>query len=859
MVNKNIVWYCFILVLIFHRSEAQIPFPSLHYYLPEIEYDQSIPTPEKYFGFQVGEWHLDHDKVVSYFKTLDALSERLEIAEYGKTHEKRSLIVAMISSPKNMKDKEKIKKYNEELSLGKAGIDLKMPLVLSQGHSIHGNELSGMHASVLAAYYLVAGKSKEVEKIIDNLFILLDPSLNPDGSQRFSTWVNSHKSENAVTDPQSREFSETWPGGRYNHYWSDLNRDWLFLVHPESRGRIRLLKEWNPSVLGDHHEMGTNNTYFFQPGVPSQNNPDTPEQNFELTEEISAFHAKAFDALGSLYYTKYNFDDYYYGKGSTYSDAIGAIGILFEQASSRGHAQASSRGILTFPFTIRNQLTTSLSTYEGMIALKEKLMTYKKNFLQEVHKKLDAEEVKGYVFTDADTEKLKKFLHILLQHGIEVYKADKTEKINNTLFNKESSYIVPLKQKKPILAKTIFEEVTDFKDSLFYDISGWTVTKAYGLTVEPLQSVEYNPDNLVIQLPAEGIKSGRYNDKTYAYLIRSGQYNLYASLYALQQRNIKTLVSHLDIPYDENDFSIVFPKGSIVIPVQLQTVSKDKLYEILHEISARNNVEIVAVQSGNSTSVSTLGHPLIIPLEKPEAAFIAGGGISPQSAGEIWFHFDQDLKMPATILDITSFSSATLNAYNTLILPSGSYNRMSESDINKLKEWVKNGNTLISIGNATRFLHSQKFISLKPKVKKTKNKPSGLYSEFTKENNSISINGTIFSIDIDKGHPLFFGFDTDKTYLLKADTLLYEPATNAYATPAKFSQNYLVSGYHAKQFSDIVPGSAAVTTHSSGRGKIICFHDNVLFRNYWIVGANMFNNALFFGNTIAPGTMERAE
>ena len=235
---------------------------------------------------------------------------------------------------------------------------------------------------MLYAYHLAALQGKEIEETLSKTIVLLDPCYNPDGLNRFANWVNVHKSKNLSADPANREYNEPFPRGRTNHYWFDLNRDWLPSQHPESQGRIKNFHEWYPNVLTDHHEMGTNSTYFFQPGIPSRTNPNTPEENQELTKKIANFHAKALDKIGSLYYSEESFDDFYYGKGSTYPDANGCIGILFEQASSRGHLQESINGLVSFPFTIRNQLTTSLSTLEADQILRKDLLDYQRRFYQ---------------------------------------------------------------------------------------------------------------------------------------------------------------------------------------------------------------------------------------------------------------------------------------------------------------------------------------------------------------------------------------------------------------------------------------------------------------------------------------------
>ena len=331
---------------------------ELSYYLPKgVKYDPAIPKPKDALGWGVGEWHVRHDQLVAYLKRVSAASDRMQIKVIGHTHEQRELLLLTVSSPANLARLEKIRKEHLKLSLpgSKPQPADEQPLVLYMGYNVHGDESSAGNSALLVAYHLAAAQGPEIDRLLANSVILLDPCLNPDGLNRFAQWANSHRGKNPVGDVNHREHHAVWPAGRGNHYWFDLNRDWLLLQHPESRARIKVFHEWRPNVHTDFHEMGGHSTYFFQPGVPERKNPLTPLENVRLTEVIAGYHAKALDAIGSLYYTEERFDDYYYGKGSTYPDIHGALGILFEQASSRGHLRESPHGEFNFAFTIRNQ------------------------------------------------------------------------------------------------------------------------------------------------------------------------------------------------------------------------------------------------------------------------------------------------------------------------------------------------------------------------------------------------------------------------------------------------------------------------------------------------------------------------
>lgn len=291
--------------------------PTLDYYLPkDVTYNKDIPTPEKILGYQVGQWHVTHDKLVEYMRALAEASDRITIETRGTTFETRPLILLTITSAKNHQNLDQIRKDHVALTDNDNTNISQMPAVVYQGFSIHGNEPSGSNAALVAAYYLAAAQGPKIESLLNDVVILFDPSLNPDGLQRFAYWANTNRNMNLTADPNDREYSEVWPGGRTNHYWFDMNRDWLPVQLPESRARIETYHQWLPNILTDHHEMGTNSTFFFQPGVPERVHPLTPKKNQELTLDIAQYHIKALDNIGSLYYAQESFDDYYYGKGS---------------------------------------------------------------------------------------------------------------------------------------------------------------------------------------------------------------------------------------------------------------------------------------------------------------------------------------------------------------------------------------------------------------------------------------------------------------------------------------------------------------------------------------------------------------
>ena len=831
---------------------------GMEYYLPKGEYDPSIPTPKDILGYDIGEWHVTHDQLVTYLKALDEASDRIEMIEYARSHEHRPLYTVMISDPSNLARKEDIRQAHLQLADHSVSdkVDTKnLPAVLYQGYTIHGNEASGANAGLVNAYYLAAGRSAEVKNTLKNVLILMDPCYNPDGLNRFASWANTHKGKTLVSDPASRELNEVWPRGRTNHYWFDLNRDWLLLTHPESQGRINVFHQWKPNVLTDHHEMGTNSTFFFQPGIPSRTNPNTPQLNQDLTEKIGTYHAAALDSIGSLYYTKASFDDYYYGKGSTYPDANGGIGILFEQASSRGHLQESSNGLLSFPFTIRNQFVTSLSTQKATASMRNELIEFKRNFFKKQNKAAKASKIKGYLITDQDEVKMANFHRILTSHKVDMYGLSRDERADGKQFSKENSYYVPMDQNQYLMVKTIFEKVRSFPDSLFYDVSAWTLPLAFDLTyAETTKNIKGGKKITVLTPKGNVFKI----DNAYAYILDWKSYNAPAALYQVMDAGLRSKVINKEFALASGNGRQQFDQGDVVIPVQGQSIDREVMESELERISKEYNVNFYGVSTGWADNNMTLGNPQVDILEKPSVAMIVGEGVTSYDAGEVWHHLDQRYNIPLTMLDKRQLFRANMDRYNTLILVNGRYNDIRDSELEKIQSWVNRGGNLILFRSAIDWAISKDMIELK-KTKNKKDSATGnkAYKMSSSSSGAGVLGGAIFGAKMDLSHPLCYGYDNESISLFRRGTTLYDMPDNNYATPVIYNSRPVESGYIPRGFDKKAANKPAVTVHRSGSGKVICFQDNLLFRGYWYGGNKMFGNAVFFSSVISGRTMAR--
>ncbi|MBT8294342.1 MAG: zinc carboxypeptidase, partial [Eudoraea sp.] len=688
--------------------------------------------------------------------------------------------------------------------------------------------------------YLAAAQGPEINELLNNLVILMDPSYNPDGLQRFAYWANTNKSINLNSDNNEREYHEVWPGGRTNHYWFDINRDWLPVQLPESRARIETFHKWLPNILTDHHEMSTNATFFFQPGEPTRVHPLTPVMNQELTAEIGSYHAKALDNLGSLYYSEERYDDYYYGKGSTFPDVNGGIGILFEQASSRGHIQDTENGTLTFPFTIRNQFTTAMSTVEAAKNMRVKILSYQNEFYRNMRNEAAKSRTKAIVFGDnKDAAKTWHLAEILNRHKINFHELSADATIRGKSFKKENSYVIPMNQKNHRLIKAMFEKRTTFTDSLFYDISAWTFPLAFNVDYAEVESLTNAGAPITDFEPLTGNVSKQSN---YAYLFEWHEFYTPRALNKILLKGLRAKVAKSRFTLENNTYDY----GTIMIPVQNQVLSSKELYEFLKEVADDSKIKITAVNTGLSQGID-LGSNDFDPVKKQKVAIVVGRSIRSYDAGEIWHLFDTRYNMKITKIDMDYLNSVDLSPYTDIIMPRSTMKNSNDKTIaKKLNDWVKAGGTLIGYGNRANWFNEHKLMNLKFR-KDTLEAKDVSFEQKSDFRGAQVTGGAIFEADQDRSHPINFGYKNNKVSLFRNTNIYIEPDKDSYNNPIQYTNQPLQSGYISEENLEMIKGSVPFKVQKHGKGRVILFTDNTNFRAFWYGTNKLLMNAVFFG------------
>jgi len=819
-----------------------------YFFKDKAPFDASIPSPEEFLGYPIGQQHTRHDRIVAYLTKLAEVSDRATIYQYGKTHEHRPLVILTVTTAENQGNLDNLKQQHLEfVDADKNASNYDLPVFINLAYNVHGNEPSSSEAAMLTAYTMVASNSPEVMNYLKNAVIFIDPTINPDGRDRHSQWANQYQANPLVSDGQDAEHNEAWPRGRTNHYWFDLNRDWLLAVNPESRGKLKWYHEWYPNVVTDFHEMGTNSSYFFEPMKPNASlDPIMPKENYEdLNDLFAGYFKEALDSIGSFYFTKEAFDGTYPGYGSSYPDLQGALALLFEQASSRGHLQETDYGKITFPFTIRNQYVSSIATVKAAVENRTTLRKYQQKFFKTAESERVATGFSGYEFGDAhDMNRNKAFIDKLLIHKIKVYKSG-------------SKFVVPMKQPQRRMVQNIFESYDKYRDSVYYDASAWSVANFYNMQHRGLRS-----NNLGQEITTTDglINVDKINKAEYAYIMDWDDYNAPAALYHMQSKGLKASSAFKPFSINTSSGNKSFNYGSILIPISLQKKSPSEVYDIIKAAQDKFLVPIYGTNSGFSSKGIDLGSRNFQALKKTKAALLIGDGISSYEAGEVWHLLDTRMHMPITKLQINRFRNLKLDKYNTLVMVSGAYRQLDSVQQKKLKAWASNGNTLITIASASKWLVDKKLvkeelIKKQKDTSKTKDKKKEVkrlpYVDASENIGKEELGGAIFNVDLDLTHPLAFGYRTSVLPVYKNNEVFLKPSENAYSTVAKYTKDPHVDGYISPEnLKTYLKPSASLIVSPLGSGRAVMFADNPNFRGSWYGTNRLFLNALFLGNKI---------
>lgn len=820
--------------------------------LPKVQRIEKIQKPHEFYGFAIGSRHLRHDQVVDYLQYLADCSDRVAIESYGKTHGGRPLLVCAITSPENIAKLGAIRKARPELTTGKYQGELSGELlVMSMGYCVHGDEASGINAVPLLAYHLATAQDDATLDFLKHCIALIDPALNPDGTDRFANWANDNRGQIASPSPNDREHNQMWPGGRTNYYIFDLNRDWLPIVHPESQGRIKLFHSWKPNVVLDFHEMGGNSSFFFQPGELKSINPFSPKENLRLTRKFAAEHIEAMDKAGELFYSEENFDDFYIGKGSTYPDIQGSIGILFEQASSRGLRYANDRVSRHFRDTIANQLRLSLSSIRAANQQRESILRLQVDFFDNALKTAEKHEVKAYLLQGSPS-RLSAAVKTLKAHTVQVQSLKAEFEHAGKRYSPKDTVLISLSQPQHFLIRSVMETPQTFERNVFYDVSSWHFPSAFDLQMLELKQAipgdwklaNYDPKSLET---VHSDVSAEAAATAVAWAIPPVELQVPRVILALQQQGAQVRVTTLPCKVGNTEL----PEGTYVVLKQANRRLWSKLSESIAELSKRESIQALPIYSGSTVVGPDLGSDTLIDIPICKPLLVMGSGTSSYSAGSLWYFIDYRLRYPVDKVDVDRLSSVDLKDYTCVLLPEGAYSTLSDTATESLERYVKDGGTVVAIGSAIGTLQKKKLIkgsdasSDTSESTKDTSTASRRFADADDEAALESVAGAFFEVSVDATHPLAFGFPDNKIPVFRTSSRRYQTPANSYQLIARYDD--VIAGYVSKRNRQQLVGSAAAWVQPSGSGRYIMIADNPVFRGY-VRGAEKFLiNAMLIG------------
>ena len=807
-----------------------------------------LQSPDVFLRYEAGRQYTPHYIIVNYFKQAAAtMPQVMKLETYGQTNEGRELVIAIVSSPENFSRLEEIRKNNLRLTglLNDKPGDINAPAIVWLSYNVHGNEPSSSEAAMKTLYELLNPENARTKEWLKNTVVIIDPCLNPDGRDRYVNWFTQMEGRYADANPDSREHSEPWPGGRTNHYNFDLNRDWAWQTQVETRQRIIKYNQWMPQIHCDFHEQYPNNPYYFAPAAEPFHEAITPWQR-EFQSTIGKNHAKYFDANGWLFFTREIFDLFYPAYGDTYPTYNGAIGMTYEQAghSPGGLAIVKSDGdTLTLKERIDHHFTTSMSTIEVTSANASRVVKEFRNFFEESGSgKLS--DYKSYLVTSNSLGKLAPLKKLLSNNLIEFgnYSGQQVKGYNyfsgkeEIVEGEKYTMVIQANQPKATLIKVLFEPKSKLSDSATYDITAWSLPYVYGLKSYAIkENVNSNKKDETAVTPS--FSPGNH----YAYLINYNSFNSARILAALLRNNIRVYISEKDFETENQKYS----KGTMII---LKKGNEGKL-DLFKIIADRFSAEVNTVSSGFVDKGFDFGSEKVRFIKKPRVAMLTGNGVEASAAGEIWHLFEQQLDYPISLVNSGEISGLNWKNVDVLILPSGNYKFLSEKEGSAdLKSWVKQGGKIIAIENAALQLAGGDW-GLKIKKTEEERKDSTNYGNIKKyedrERDGIinNVPGAIFKVQLDNSHPLAFSYPA-YYFTLKQNDNLYEFAKDGWNVGI-LKKEMQVSGFVGSKAKDKIRDGTVMGVLPMGSGSIVFFADDPVFRSFWENGKMLLANAVF--------------
>lgn len=819
----------------------------------DVSYDASIPKPEDITGFQIGEIIYTPEMHHAYLRAVAAASDRVSVTEVGRSHFGRPILRVTTTSPANQARLEDIRQTQLSLMQSGAGpAPGDHPAVVQLTHGVHGSEASGYDSAAPLLYYLAAAQGPEIETLLNEVVINQIVLINPDGANRFAEWTNQHRANVPVADPQHREHFNEWPWGRTNHYWFDINRQWLPVTQPEAVALVSATHDWMPGIAADLHEMGRNSTYFFSPGPPDGLHPLLSQDGLELNLEMNSFLAGQLDSEGALYVSGEVFDDFYLGYGSSYPGLLGSVPYLFEQSSVRGLTQETEYGTLRYDDKVGQQARVAIALIEAGQARRTDLQAHMRSFFNESRRMAEADPVAGYVFTSPDRARIADFLDILAVHRLDVRALSQDLRANGRTFPAGESFYVPVNQDQYRIVKGFFETRIIEDKSEFYDVSGWTQPLAWDLDYAEVRSGLFSGEPSADSAGAFERAAPEPDRAPYVYVMEWDSYYAPRALYRLLDAGLIARVVPDETEVETTRGRVEPGRGAIVVPIAGQPLLADEIHAHMVHAAREDSVTVHAATTALTPTGSDLGGFALSNIEQPEVLLVSGRGTDVNSVGELWHMLDHQQAIPVSMIDQSELPRADLSRYTHILMTNGRYSDLDGDFAEALGDWISDGGVLLGIRGGARWAITHELSSatwLESEDGEDSAAEPAAYETLAAWDAEVSISGALFESRIDITHPLAFGYRDGVLPVHKIGVDGFAPSDNPFALVARYSDgDPLLSGYASEENREALAGAGVLHAERRGSGSVILLADNPVYRAYYRGSAKLVANALFFGD-----------
>lgn len=795
-----------------------------------------LKSPSEFLGYELGTEFTRHSDVVAYFEHVASQSNLVRYQDYGKTYERRRLTYAVISSEENLKNLEQHRTANLKNAGLLPGAASPDKTIVWLSYNVHGNEASCTEAAMNTIYELITNHTDYLENVI----VIMDPNVNPDGRDRYVNWYNQVRATPYNTSQDAAEHYEPWPAGRSNHYLFDLNRDWVWASQVETQQRLKVYNQWMPHIHVDFHEQFINNPYYFAPGAEPYHEMLTPWQR-DFQHTIGKNNAKYFDEEGWLYFTRESFDLLYPSYGDTYPLFNGAIGMTYEQA---GHGRAglgiiNDEGVeLTLTDRIAHHTTTGLSTIEVASKNASQLNSEFRKFFNN-----DDLKYKSFVL-QGNSDNIKALTELLDIHEISYgFTSDANvrgyhyQSGKNMTLKTDHALVVSTNQPKGKLVHVLFEPQTQLSTPVTYDITAWSLAYAFGLDAVAstrLVTAENEESAFVANQP---------NKNAAGYISKWNSVQDAQFMTTLLQEDIKVRFSEKELSFGGSEFG----RGSLII-TRSDNKNLEDFDNKLIAIANKHKRPLYASETSYADNLTDFGSQYVHLIKNKNVAILTGDGISSLNYGQLWHFFEKELNFSFTAIHTKHIANIQWSDYDVLILPDGNYKFVDDESFKMLDQWVSKGGRILAFQNAIELFNDKEGYDLKKNKDedKEKEKTGNLipYAEREKHSTKDFITGSIFKVTLDTTHPLAFGME-EVYYSLKLGSKSYKLLEKGYNVGYIGDEVENVSGFAGEAAKEKLKNSIVFAEAKKGRGSVVYFVDDVTFRSFWQNGKLLLINGVF--------------